>query len=176
MTTSTSKSADPILRTPRLTLRRARQTDLDDLFAVFSDPRAMQYWSTLPHADRSVTQSRLDRMMAHDPLGYFIIDRDGQAIGCAGLYDTDEVGFILHPDHWRKGLVTEAMQAIIPHLFETHATDRLIADIDPRNAGSAATLHKLGFRETHRAARTYFIGGVWSDSAYFALPRPVPAD
>ncbi|SHE40947.1 ribosomal-protein-alanine N-acetyltransferase [Loktanella atrilutea] len=160
------------MRTPRLTLRRARQTDLNDLFAVFSDPRAMQYWSTLPHADRSVTQDRLDRMMTHQPLGYFVIDRDGRAIGCAGLYDEGEVGFILHPDHWQQGLMTEAMQAIIPYLFANHDFDRLIADIDPRNAGSAATLRKLGFHETHRAARTYFIGGVWSDSAYYALPRP----
>ena len=173
---SISKSADPILRTPRLTLRRARPDELDDLFAIMSDPDAMRYWSTLPHADKGVTRDRLSGMMAQDPLGYFMLDRDGTVIGTAGLFDRNEIGFILHPAHWRRGYVTEAMRAIIPYLFATFPVDSLMADIDPRNDGSAATLRKLGFFETHRAARTYFIGGVWSDSAYFSLPRPSGRD
>ena len=171
MTTSTSKSADPVLRTLRLNLRRAQQRDLDDLFAIYSDARAMQFWSTLPHDSAAVTQGNLDSMIAQSPLTYFVLDLDGRAIGCAGLHRGDEIGFILHPDHWQHGYMTEAMQAIIPFLFATTDIMQLTADIDPRNTASAATLRKLGFTETHRVARTYCIGGVWSDSAYFAHPR-----
>jgi RimJ/RimL family protein N-acetyltransferase len=48
------------------------------------------------------------------------------------------------------------------------------AEIDPRNAASAALLARFGFVETHRAARTIEVGGEWCDSAYWRLDRPGP--
>lgn len=131
----------------------------------------MRFWSTLPHASPAVTQVNLDGMIAQSPLTYFVLDMNGRAIGCAGLFRGDEIGFILHPDHWQHGYMTEAMQVIIPFLFATTDVVQLTADIDPRNTASAATLRKLGFAETHRAPRTYCIDGIWSDSAYFARRR-----
>ena len=38
--------------TPRLKLRRARPDDLEALHAVFTQPAAMRYWSTPPHAEQ----------------------------------------------------------------------------------------------------------------------------
>jgi len=67
--------------------------------------------------------------------------------------------------------VSEAMRALIPHLFAGGLT-RLTADADPRNAASIGLLTSLGFTETHRADRTYCIAGEWSDSVYFTLDRP----
>ena len=52
------------------------------------------------------------------------------------------------------------------------ATDRLTADVDPRNAASLRVLGKLGFVETGRAERTFLLGDEWCDSVYLALPRP----
>ena len=165
----------PELRTARLLLRRAKTSDLHDLFAIFHDARAMRYWSTPPHADITVTRDRLDRMIASaPPLTNFVIERDGRAIGTAGNYRDAEVGFILHPDHWRQGLVREAMAVIIPHLWQVTDLPRLTADADPLNAASVGLLTALGFAETHRARNTFCIDGKWSDSVYFALDRPAP--
>lgn len=162
------------LTTQRLILRAARQRDLMDLFAIFSDPRAMQYWSTPPHDSPARTQDNLDYMIASakGTLTYFVIEMDGRAIGTAGMHKTDEIGFLLHPDYWRQGIVTEAMNAIIPYLFEVTDHARLTADADPRNEASVGLLKSLGFEETHRADRTFCINGEWSDSVYFALQRP----
>ena len=44
-----------------------------------------------------------------------------------------EVGFLLHPDCWGKGLGREAMTAVIDHLFATHPLPHLTAEADPRN-------------------------------------------
>jgi len=163
-----------MLKTERLILRAAVQDDLMDLYTIFSDPRAMRYWSTAAHDSPERTQQNLDRLIAsaHKRLTYFVIEMDGRAIGTAGMHKDDEVGFLLHPDYWRQGIVTEAMNAIIPHLFATTDVLRLTADADPRNAASVGMLKSLGFVETGRAANTYCIAGVWSDSVYFALPRP----
>ena len=134
----------------------------------------MRYWSSPPHPDRATTQENLDRLIASgtDPLVYVVIERDGRVIGVAGNNRSDEVGFLIHPDHWRQGIAREAMEAIIPHLFAVTDLPRLTADVDPRNDGSIGLLTALGFVETHRAANTFCINGEWSDSVYFALDRP----
>ncbi|SIT77012.1 ribosomal-protein-alanine N-acetyltransferase [Yoonia rosea] len=162
------------LVTKRLVLRAARQEDLTDLYAIFSDPRAMRYWSTPPHDSPARTQKNLDRLIAHADglLTYFVIEKDGRVIGTAGMHQANEVGFILHPDYWRQGIISEAMGAIIPHLFAITDHAQLTAEADPRNAASVGILKSLGFKETHRAERTFCINGEWSDSVYFALQRP----
>ena len=112
---------------------------------------------------------------ASELLTYFVIEKDGRAIGTAGMHKDDEIGFLLHPDFWRQGIVTEAMRAIIPYLWQVTDHAQLTADADPNTAASCGLLRSLGFNETHRAANTYCINGIWSDSVYFALQRPADA-
>lgn len=161
------------LRTSRLLLRPPSRTDLDALHAVYSDAEVMRYWSTPPHGDMAATRAHLDAMVARhsEPTQYFVIERNGRAIGCAGVHDGDEIGFLLARDHWRQGLMSEVLGALIPYFFETLGFARLTADADPRNDGSTALLRSVGFVETGRAERTFFINGEWSDSVYFTLER-----
>ncbi|WP_368183674.1 GNAT family N-acetyltransferase [Aestuariibius sp. HNIBRBA575] len=163
-----------MLMTKRLILRGPKQTDLEDLFALFHDARAMKYWSTLPHPDKSVTQERLDLMIqgfADRPL-YFVIEKDNRVIGCVGAHHGNEVGFILHPDHWRQGIASEAMNCLIPHIWQTTDFADIFADLDPNNAGSLALLTSLGFQKTGYEKNTFCIAGNWSDSLYMTLKRP----
>ncbi|WP_374472102.1 GNAT family N-acetyltransferase [Phenylobacterium sp.] len=161
------------LRTERLRLRRARPEDLEALFAVLSHPEAMRYWSSPPHADREQTRAWLDEMIAATDED-FVVEFEGRVIGKAGAYRLPDVGYILHPDAWGRGLATEAMAAVVAHVFATRDVDRLTADVDPRNGASIRLLEKLGFRETGRAARTWRVGEEWCDSVYLALERPTP--
>jgi RimJ/RimL family protein N-acetyltransferase len=163
-----------MIDTPRLHLRRARIEDAEDMFAVFSDPRAMRYWDSLPHTDIAQTRAWLDGMLALDPDASddFIVEHRGRAIGKAGCWRIAEIGFILHPDHWGQGLASEALAAVIPHIFASQPVDRLDADVDPRNAASLRLLGKFGFRETGRAEKNVLVGDEWCDSVYLALERP----
>ena len=159
------------LKTPRLTLRGPRLDDVDDLFAVYGDPAVMRYWSDLPDADRSVTEARVKRhIRASNPvLTYFVLEHEGRAIGCGGVHEGDEIGFILGAAFWRQGLMTEALRAMIPYFFDDLRYTQLTADADPRNAASVATLKKLGFVQTGDAKNTFCVDGEWSDSVYFTL-------
>lgn len=163
-----------MLTTERLILREPRAEDLDATFAIYSDPRAMRYWSTEPHAHPDITRDLLDRRLAHwaQSQTNFQIELDGQLVGNAGNFSATEIGFMLAPAHWRKGIMTEAMAAIIPYLWSTTDHAELTADADPLNAGSVGVLTSLGFKETHRAKNTFCINGVYSDSVYLALRRP----
>lgn len=162
------------LVTPRLTLRRARAADLADLHEVFSHPVAMRYWSRPPHTEVEQTRDFLENMIGApaDASDDFVVDYQGRVIGKAGCWRLPEVGYILHPDHWGQGLATEALSAVVAHTFASWPVEAITADVDPRNEGSLRLLAKLGFVETHRAARTWLVGDEWCDSVYLALKRP----
>jgi len=165
------------LQTERLMLRRPTMDDLEAFFEITSNPAAMRYWSTLPHADRDVTRTWLENMVARQQTGgeHFVIERDGQLIGEVGAGRLPDFGFIIHPDHWGNGYASEAARAAIAHIFATTQTRTLEADVDPRNVGSLRVLNKLGFVETGRASNTFLLGDEWCDSIYLTLPRPAAA-
>ncbi len=167
-----------MIRTERLVLRAPDMADLDALHAVFSHPDAMQYWSHEAHETRAKTRETLHNMiLSHADTGAeYVIAYQGKVIGKAGCWKKDEVGYILHPDYWRRGFAFEALRAILPVVFAAHPDlGAITAEIDPRNTGSQVLLRKLGFRETGRAENTIKVAGEWCDSTYFALARPETA-
>lgn len=161
------------IRTERLLLRRPHMDDLDAMFEIMSDPVAMRYWSTLPHADREVTRPWLERMIARNAAGGddFVIEHEGRVIGDVGAGRLPDFGFMLRRDCWGKGFATEASRAFIDHAFRNTAATELRADVDPRNAASLRVLDRLGFVETGRAERTFLLGDEWCDSVYLVLQR-----
>lgn len=162
------------LRTPRLLLRRPRLDDLDAFHSVMSNPVAMRYWSTVPHASIEVTRPWLQRMIDRSASGGedFVIEFEGRVVGDVGAGRLPEFGFMVHPEYWGRGIATEASRAFIDYAFEATEVDQLTADVDPRNSASLRVLGKLGFVETGRAERTFLLGDEWCDSVYLALPRP----
>jgi ribosomal-protein-alanine N-acetyltransferase len=165
------------IRTERLLLRRPHMDDLDAMFEIMSNPSAMRYWSTLPHASRDVTRPWLEKMIARTEAGGedFLIEHEGRVIGDVGAGRLPDFGFILHPDFWGRGFATEASAAFIAHAFTNTPTTELLADVDPRNTASLRVLARLGFTETGRASNTFLLGNEWCDSVYLALKRPSAA-
>ncbi|MCG6901126.1 MAG: GNAT family N-acetyltransferase [Rhodobacter sp.] len=93
-------------------MRAGRPADLEPRFRVFSNARAMRYWSTLPHASIDAPRDLHARLCLPGPRLYFVIEFEGSAVGTCGISDRNEIGYILHPDHWRRGLMSEAVRAV----------------------------------------------------------------
>ncbi|MEM9342634.1 MAG: GNAT family N-acetyltransferase [Pseudomonadota bacterium] len=163
----------PVLTTHRLHLRPYRIADTQPLHRFFRDPEAMRYWGNR-HRTLTETLDFVRMTMAADPATTceFVIERDGEVIGKAGMWRAPEIGFFILPGHQRKEYAYEALSALIPHLFARYDISHLTADVDPRNTACLALLARLGFTETHRAERTIEIDGDWCDSIYFQLTRP----
>ncbi len=132
----------------------------------------MRYWSNPPHEAVEDTRSSLEKLKSPDLNLYFVFDHEGTVIGLGGIHTGTEIGFILHPDHWGLGFAGEAISAVIDHVWATTDLPQITADADPRNLRSVGLLTRLGFRVTGFARDTFCVGGEWSDSVYFALPRP----
>jgi ribosomal-protein-alanine N-acetyltransferase len=165
------------LRTERLLLRRPRPDDAAAMHAILSDPVAMRYWSSLPHASMIQTERWIAATIEAIRAGKcddFVIACDGQVIGKAGLWHGNEIGFLLGPAAWGKGYAREAIEAVIERAFTATGHSEIRAEADPRNERCLRLLERLGFHETGRAERTWAIGGEWSDSVYLSLVFPGP--
>lgn len=162
-----------MLRTERLLLRPARVSDADALHPMFCDAEAMRYWSRPPHETLAQTEDWLASMRAiraHEGED-FVVEHEGRVIGKAGLHRFPEIGFIFARPYWGRGLAAEALRAVVGRAFDHHRLEAVTADVDPRNARCLGLLARLGFAETHRAERTWNVGGAWCDSVYLRLDR-----
>ena len=163
-------SASDEIRTERLLLRRASMDDAATMHVIMSDPRAMRYWSTPPHADLGETEKWMASMVEAHPADSddFIVTLDGKLIGKLGAWKLPEVGFLIDPAHWGHGYATEAMAAFIDRRRSLASTE-LNADVDPRNLASIKLLERCGFEETHREKGTWQVGDELCDSVYLKL-------
>ncbi|OHD04902.1 GNAT family N-acetyltransferase [Sphingopyxis sp. RIFCSPHIGHO2_12_FULL_65_19] len=168
----------PTLTTDRLVLRQIREDDAAALFPVLSDPKAMTWWSSGPHASLAETADYV-KGNAAEGQGFHcwaITTGDDVALGWVilidGKPDVKEVGYILHRDYWGRGLAREAVSKVIDHGFRDLKLRRIFADTDPENAGSIGLLEGLGFQreghlrgewETHIGIRDALIYGMLRD-------------
>lgn len=161
------------LQTARLTLRPMREEDAEGLHDFFADPAATRFFDN-PHTSFAQTRDWVRRSALADPARTreFTLLRGGRAIGKAGIWAAPELGFFLRRADWGQGLMREALDALVPHLFAAMGLARMTADVDPRNAASLKLLDRLGFVETGRAQNTIEIAGEWADSIYLALSAP----
>jgi len=158
------------VRTDRLLLRRARPDDAAAMHRIMSNPVAMRYWSTPPHAEIAQTERWMASMAEADPAARddFIVTLDGALIGKLGAWMLPEIGFLIDPEHWGHGYALEALAAYIDRRRVLGSTE-LTADVDPRNIASLRLLNRCGFVETHRANGTWQVGDELCDSVYLRL-------
>ena len=159
------------IRTERLLLRRAMMADLAPMHALLTNPIAMRYWSSPPHDNLAASETWLRSMVDADPVSSddFILEHEGQVIGKLGCWQLPEIGFLVEPAVWGRGLASEAIAAFLDRRRGMNCTQQITADVDPRNERSLRLLRKHGFLETGRAARTWCIAGEWCDSVYLEL-------
>ncbi|WP_317201849.1 GNAT family N-acetyltransferase [Janthinobacterium sp.] len=170
------------LRTERLILRPLTVADAEAMFAVFSDPEALRYWSCVPWTELAQAHTWLAETMREYASGNSLrfgveVAGSGALIGMCTLHALNranrrcETGYILDRNHWGAGYMAEAMTAVLAHAFGALDLNRLEADIDPANAASAKLLLRMGFRKEGFMRERWIVDGVASDSDYFGLLR-----
>jgi len=145
-----------ILETSRLLLRRLQPGDLDDLFALYSDPQVTRF---IPDAPQSYEQTREELEWfqnghpRHPELGLWatIHKPSGGFIGRCGLlpWSIDgqsevEVAYTIARAYWEQGLATEAALAIRDYGFEKLQLKRLVCLVDQENLASIRVATKIG--------------------------------
>lgn len=103
---------------------------------------------------------------------------NNEVVGSIGaLFKTDvyrlnaEIGFWLNPVYWNKGMMTQALQFIVNHLFETTSLERVYAHVFAPNLASQRVLQKCGFKLEAKLERSIIKNGIIMDELVFALLR-----
>ncbi|WP_292044578.1 GNAT family N-acetyltransferase [Massilia sp. UBA6681] len=172
----------PILTTERLTLRPMTMLDAADLFAVFSDPAVVRYWSAEPWTSVAFAESAIARALEayreQSEVRFGIeLAETGLLIGTVNLHHffpqnrRCELGYALGSPHWGKGYATEALEVALDYGFHELRLNRVEADIDPRNGASAAVLERLGFRKEGYMPERWFMHGQMADTVNYGLLR-----
>lgn len=111
------------------------------------------------------------------------IEVDGAAVGGVGCLAKPDVykftggfGYWIGEAYWGRGIVTEAVGAFVPYLFEETNLVRLEAGVFDRNTRSARVLEKNGFELESRQRRAVFKDGALMDLLlYVRLRDDIPA-
>jgi [ribosomal protein S5]-alanine N-acetyltransferase len=169
-----------VLETARLTLRFVEERDIDAFFAIYSDAQVARYLSKPAQTERA----QAVKMVGNVLTGYadgssvtFAMERreDRVVVGNVMLFRFNEesrraeIGYSMARTHWGHGYMDEALRAVIDYAFGPLDLNRLEADIDPRNASSAKSLKRLGFREEGVLRERWIVAGEKSDTAYYGL-------
>ncbi|MBL8007029.1 MAG: GNAT family N-acetyltransferase [Ignavibacteria bacterium] len=170
----------PVLRTGRLLLREITPADAKEIFAIYSSDAAMKYFGkdTFKTIDEAYEMIERVRKGFRDREGirWGISFKDSDMlIGSGGFWRLikphfrAEIGYDLHPDYWGKGIMTEAVKAMIEFGFGKMNLHSIEANTDPENAASARLLGKNGFVKEGIFRESYYYNGVFLDSHIYSL-------
>jgi len=143
------------IKTERLTLRQFTLNDADFILKLLNEPSFIQNIG-----DRGVRrQSDAKKYLENGPMSSYAkngfgllavtLNDTGQSIGMCGLIKREaledvDIGYAFLPKFWSKGYALESAQAVMKYAAEVVRLKRVVAIVDPNNAGSIRLLEKIG--------------------------------
>ncbi len=171
-------SSIPTLETERLRLRPILVTDKAGVMAIRSDRQTMAHIPTpmaisLEDAEEHIAKIHADqragKMMAwaitlrpsKDLLGIICLLRMKKE------HFRTELGYALVRPYWGQGIMSEAVDIVVRHAFNTLGFHSIEAGVGPENKGSIRVLERNGFvQEGHLKEDTYQ-NGAFTDTLLF---------
>lgn len=171
------------IETERLILRRFTVEDSPAMFRNWaSDPHVTEYLIWPAYTEERGVAEYLQSVTAQykNPAFYewaIVLKSSNEpigSIGCVHLREETtamELGYCLGLQWWRRGLVPEALRAVIQFLFTNTDVNRIEAKHDVRNPASGTVMKKCGmqYEGTLRQAARYNQG--LCDAALYSILR-----
>jgi len=173
-------STYPTLETERLNMRKLSRFDVHDVYEIRNDYQVTKYnigdaYTSLEQA-RALIQNIQTEFVERKTIRWGItVKPHDKVVGMVGFNYWDipdhrtAIGFDLRQDHWRKGIMTEAVCAVIQFGFQKMGLNRIEADASIYNVGSITLLQKIGFIQEGIQREQYYEDGNYHDLVLFAL-------
>ena len=170
----------PTIETDRLILRKLAPSDIDVLFEIRSNEEAMRYIDKpLAKTKEEVIflyHSMMENLDKNLGIMWAIQYKENATIlGYIGFWRIDttnhrgEIGYTLLPQHFRKGIASEAIAAALDYGFTKLNFHSTVADINPANIASQKLLEKHGYVQEAYFRENYYSAGKFLDSAIYCL-------
>lgn len=170
--------AFPEIETDNLILREIMPEDRDAVFAIFSDDEVTRYYDLATMRKRKEADELIDffdERFASESMIRWGITRKGEdlVIGTCGYVllhrHRGEIGYDLRRNEWGKGVMAEALDAIIDFGFSAMDLQRVEALVMVENVASAKLLRKLDFTEEGTLRNYDHFKGAFHDMRCFSL-------
>ncbi|NLJ81393.1 MAG: GNAT family N-acetyltransferase [Firmicutes bacterium] len=171
----------PVLETKRLVLRELKYDDGPDIYAYFSEGIAQYYdWlpATVPEGRGFVRYFKSGYRDKHSIRWAITVKPRDKIAGTVGFSEFEhfsraDLGYELAKRFWGQGLMSEALEVIIPFGFQTMGLHRIQALVVPENTASIHLLEKFGFQKEGLLRQYNYVRhrNVWEDNLIMALLR-----
>jgi ribosomal-protein-alanine N-acetyltransferase len=173
----------PVLSTERLLLRQVTKNDAHELFQLRSSKTVMNF------IDRPMAVSITDALQLIEKINDSLINNDGitwaitlknyaALVGTIGFWRMmkehyrAEIGYMLHPDLQGKGIMQEAITAVLDYGFYIMKLHSVEANVNPANTASIKLLERNNFIKEAHFKENYFYNNTFLDSAVYSLLAP----
>ena len=166
----------PRIQTQRLILRGLGESDIPFLFEHFGKNEINEY-----SADGNVKSLEEAKQLYVKYIAPTVnrfrlgLVLDGDLIGTVGFYGIDYeneraiVGADLMKEYWGRGLMTEALQALVDYGFEQMNLNRIEATSDPGNLRSIRLMERCGFRKEGLLRQRFYYKAAFHDDVMFSI-------
>jgi ribosomal-protein-alanine N-acetyltransferase len=172
----------PVLKTARLTLRQAHEGDVLPLLRAMQDEDVLRYYGVPRYETAQDAREEIDwcnRIFVEKEGIRWVISLSGDDdyVGDIGFFRYQpeharaEVGGKLVKVCWGRGLMTEALAAVVGYGLVDMGLNRIEALVDPRNRAMLRVLEKLGFTVEGMLREYEIEGGVPVDLYMLSLLR-----
>lgn len=148
-----------IIETERLVLRKFKLSDGEAMYKNWAnDPEVTKFLTWPPHNSVEVTKDILkswcDSYKNKKYYQWAIVLKDNgeEPIGSIGAVSQDEnidmihIGYCMGKKWWKKGIMSEALSAVIDYFINDIAANRIESRHDPRNPNSEKVMMKCGLK------------------------------
>lgn len=144
------------LKTERLVLRPFAVADAEAMYRNWaSDPDVTKYLTWPAHADAGISRMVIEswvREYERDDYYQWAIEFENQPIGSISVVNGNdavrkvEIGYCIGKKWWHRGIVSEAVSALIRFFFEEVGANRIEAKHDANNPHSGGVMQKCGMK------------------------------
>lgn len=169
------------IETSRLILRPFTMADAEPMYRNWaSDPEVTKYLTWPAHGSVDVSNMVLtDWVGAYEKPDWYQwaieLKEIGQPVGSISVVSHNDkaesahIGYCLGKQWWGRGIMTEALAAVMAYLFEEVGMQRIESRHDPRNGGSGAVMRKCGMKYEGCLRRSDWNNQGICDADWYAL-------
>lgn len=151
-----NKAGTQNIETHRLLLRRFRIEDAEEMYENWaSDPEVTKYLTWPTHSSVEISRMVLnDWIPRYEDGGFFnwaiVWKETGSVIGNISVVKVNEaaesgdIGYCMGRAYWGRGIMPEALRAVMGFLFDTVGLNRVAATHAPENPKSGRVMAKAG--------------------------------
>jgi len=170
----------PELTTERLLLRQVVMNDAPGIFFLRSDQTILQFLGKEPAASLKDAEDFIETITNNiennDSILWAICLKGdpSKAIGSICFWNMvkehyrSEIGYVLDPAHWRKGIMKEAILAVLDYGFIKMGLHSVEARLSPANIASVAVLESTGFIKEAYFKEDFFHKGKFKDTVVYS--------